>query len=208
MDARQAAQNLELIRTLMERTVQYQLLTARAGLAAGTLAVLGAILILFLDQNNPWVFGLVWGSVFAGSVLATCVGSVLRSRARGEPVWSRQGRAVLLALAPSLFAALVLTVFFFSGFGRQAGVSHLWLPGIWMLCYGQGALATASFAPAPIRPLGISALLAGGVTLWLGPEWASAAMGVVFGLGHIGLGAALLMAEHREASIRLHRSVA
>jgi hypothetical protein len=36
MDARQAAYNLEVIRTLMERTCQYQLLTARAGLAAGS----------------------------------------------------------------------------------------------------------------------------------------------------------------------------
>ena len=41
MDARQAARTLEVIRTLMERTCQYQLLTARAGLAAGCLAGLG-----------------------------------------------------------------------------------------------------------------------------------------------------------------------
>ena len=34
MDARQATRTLEVIRTLMERTCQYQLLTARAGLAA------------------------------------------------------------------------------------------------------------------------------------------------------------------------------
>jgi hypothetical protein len=33
-------------------------------------------------------------------------------------------------------------------------------------------------------------------------------MGIVFGLGHIGLGSALLVAEHREHAIRLHRSVA
>ena len=36
MNARQAAMNLQVIRTLMERTTQYQLLTARAGLAAGS----------------------------------------------------------------------------------------------------------------------------------------------------------------------------
>ena len=43
MDSVQAARNLELIRTLMERTTQYQLLTARAGLAAGSLAGAGAL---------------------------------------------------------------------------------------------------------------------------------------------------------------------
>lgn len=202
MDPRQAAQNLELIRTLMERTVQYQLLTARAGLAAGCLACVGALTFTVVEKADALVFGVVWAIVFAGSLLATCIGTVLRSRERGERLWSRQARAVLLALTPSLFAALVLTAFFF---GRG---EHLWLPGLWMLCYGQGAWATASYAPAPIRGLGTASLLMGAVTLWLGPAWSVFMMGLVFGIGHIGLGAALLVAERREFSIRLHRSVA
>src|SRR4051794_26308892 len=115
MDAQQAARNLELIRTLMERTTQYQLLTARAGLAAGCLAGAAALAFLVpgIDQANPWVFGGVWGGVFVGSVAATCIGTCVRGRQRGEQVWSRQSRAVLLALAPSVFAALVMSVFFF-----------------------------------------------------------------------------------------------
>src|SRR5262245_6119876 len=105
MDAQQAARNLELIRTLMERTTQYQLLTARAGLVAGSLAGLGAVSFLILDAANPWQFGVVWSVVFIGSVLATTIGTVLRGRENGERIWSRQGRAVLAALAPSVFAA-------------------------------------------------------------------------------------------------------
>jgi hypothetical protein len=46
------------------------------------------------------------------------------------------------------------------------------------------------------------------LTLWLGPPWAIPMMGLVFGLGHIGLGTALLIAERRQPSVRLHRSVA
>src|SRR5947209_6923287 len=202
MDARQAARNLEVIRTLMERTCQYQLLTAKAGLVAGTLAGVGALLFASLDAANPWHFGGVWAAVFAGSVLATTVGTVLRGRERGERVWSRQARAVLLALASSLVAALALTVFFF------ARGDHLWLPGVWMLCYAQGALATASYSPPPIRWLGVSVLFLGGLTLGLGTAWAVPMMGLVFGVGHIGLGGVLLAAERRQASIRLHRSVA
>ena len=49
MDSREAARSLEVIRTLMERTTQYQLLTARAGLTAGALASLGALSFLWLD---------------------------------------------------------------------------------------------------------------------------------------------------------------
>jgi hypothetical protein len=202
MDARQAAHNLEVIRTLMERTCQYQLLTARASLAAGSMAGAGTLAFFFLDAADPWQFGLVWLVVFLGSLCATLLGTVMRGRESGERVWSRQARAVLLALTPSLFAALVLTVYFF---GRG---EHLWLPGVWMLCYGQGALATAAYAPTSIRWLGVAVLLMGALTLWLGTAWSVPLMGVVFGLGHIGLGTALLLAERRENYLRLHRSVA
>jgi hypothetical protein len=202
MDVRQATRTLEVIRTLMERTCQYQLLTARASLAAGSMAGVGALLFLLLDAANPWHFGVVWGVVFAGSLLATTLGTVLRGRQQGERIWSRQARAVVLALAPSLCAALALTVFFF------AQGWHLWLPGVWMLCYGQGALATSVYAPSPIRWLGVAALVLGCVTFCLPKEWAVLMMGIVFGLGHIGLGTALVIAEHREAALRLHRDVA
>jgi hypothetical protein len=204
MDAREAEQNLELIRTLMERTVQYQLLTARAGLVAGSLALLGAGLFLWLDPTEPIAFAAVWGGVFLGALTATCVGTAIRSRRTGEVVWSRQARAVLLALAPALFTAMALTALFF----RLGDAMHLWLPGIWMLCYGQGALATSAYAPAPIRYLGVASLLGGALTLAFGPGFAIVMMAVVFGGGHLGLGAALLAAEKRQNSVRIHRSVA
>ncbi|HEV3237056.1 MAG TPA: hypothetical protein VGZ25_08715 [Gemmataceae bacterium] len=202
MDARQAARTLEVIRTLMERTCQYQLLTARASLVAGTMAGIGALLFLILDPTNPWQFGMVWGGVFAGALVATFVGTVLRGRESGENVWSRQARTVLQALAPAVIAALALTAFFFSR------GDHLTLPGIWMLCYGQGALATASYAPWPIRWLGMSFLALGTITLCLGSGAAVMMMGLAFGIGHIGLGTALLMIERQQTAIRLHRSVA
>jgi hypothetical protein len=201
MDPNQAARNLEVIRTLMERTTRYQLLTAHAGLAAGCLAGTGALLFVFLDPANPRHFAAVWGLVFAGSLLATAVGTLMRGRETGEKVWSRPARAVVGALAPALAAAAVFTVFFFS-----RGM-HLWLPGVWMLCYGQGALATSAYAPTAIRWLGLLMLLAAPVTLALGPQWSIALMGVVFGLGHVGLGVLLLITE-RQQTPRLHRSVA
>jgi len=202
MDARQAARNLEVIRTLMERTCQYQVLTARAGLVAGILASAGALLFFILDPSDPWAFGGVWGMVFTCSLVVTALSTVSRNRQQGERIWSRPARAVVWALAPSLFAALILSVCLF------AWEMHLWLPGMWMLCYGQGALATSTYAPPPIRWLGIAVLLGGTVTLWLGPSWAVIMMGLVFGLGHIGLGTVLLVLERRQSVLRLHRSVA
>jgi hypothetical protein len=202
MNAQQAGETLEVIRTLMERTTQYRLLTASASLAAGNLACAGALAFMVVDQGNPYHFGVIWGLVLVGSLLAATVGTIMRGRERGERVWSRQARAVVVALAPSFFAAAVLTVFFF---GRGM---HLWLPGIWMLCYGQGALATSTYAPASIRGLGLAMIMFGGPALWLGPAWAIVLMGIVFGLGHVGVGVALLVAERRETRLRVVHDVA
>ena len=201
MDPRQAAHTLEVIRTLMERTCQYRLLTAGASLAAGTLAILGALAFLVFDAADPVSFAAIWGFVFASSMTGSFVGTLLRGREVGERVWSRQTRMVLLALTPSL-AAAVLTVFFF------LRGDHLWLPGVWMLCYGQGALATSAYAPSGIRWLGIAMLGLGALTLALGTSWAVVMMAVAFGVGHLALGFALLSEERRERSVRLHRSVA
>ncbi len=202
MDSEQAGRTLEVIRTLMERTCQYRLLTAGASLAAGSLASVGALAFALLDPADPAAFGVVWGLVFFGSLLGTCVGTLMRSREVGEPVWSRPARAVVLALAPSLFAGLTLTAFFF------ARGLHLWLPGVWMLCYGQGSLATAAYAPRPIGRTGLFLLALGALTLGLGTAWSVPMMGFGFGGGHLALGAALLAEERRDVRLRLHREVA
>jgi hypothetical protein len=177
-------------------------LTAGASLAAGTLAILGALAFFFLDPGDPVSFASVWGFVFASSLMGSCVGTMLRGREVGERVWTRQTRMVLLALTPSLVAAGVLTLFFF------LRGEHLWLPGVWMLCYGQGSLATSAYAPAAIRWLGVAMLGLGALTLALGAGWSIVLMAVVFGGGHLLLGFVLLSEERRERAVRLYRSVA
>ncbi len=202
MDAKRATETLEVIRTLMERTTQYRLLAGGAALASGLMAGLGALVFLFLDASNPNHFGAVWGLVFAAALLATTVGTVVRGRECGEQVWSRQTRMVLAALLPGLFSGGALTgVFFDQGL-------HLLLPGVWMLCYGQGALATTAYAPGCIRALGLAMLPTGALTLWLGPSVSILMMGLAFGVGHIVVGTILLLAERNEAVPRLHRVVA
>jgi hypothetical protein len=202
MDPRQAANTLEVIRTLMERTCQYRLLTAGASLAAGTLALLGALTFLVVEAGDAGAFAAVWGFVFASSLTGSFVGTLLRGREVGERVWTRQTRMVLLALTPSLAAGLALTGFFFTR------GEHLWLPGVWMLCYGQGALATSAYAPSAIRWLGVAMLALGALTLALGTGASIVMMALAFGAGHLALGFALLSEERRERALRLYRSVA
>jgi hypothetical protein len=193
MDPRRAEENLELIRTLMERATRYEYLSARAGMLAGGATLLGSLSFLWLHPTDPLAFGLVWTAVLAVSLAGTLLENMRELRAAGEPPWSRPFREVCRSLAPAMFAAVVLTVDFFMH-GR-----HLELPGLWMLCYGCGALATTTYAPETVRPLGLSFLALGTLTLCLGPTWSIVMMGVAFGGGHIVMSLTLLKDQRRVA---------
>lgn len=186
MDRRRAEENLELIRTLMERATRYEYLSSRVGLIAGGAAVLGSLSFLYLDAARAVSFAAVWGSVFAVSVGTTLWENWREVRAAGETPWARPARQIARALVPALVMALALTV---REFARG---HHLGLPGVWMLCYGTGALATTTYAPPVVAPLGIGFMAMGLVTLWLGPGWANVMMGLTFGGGHLILAATLL----------------
>lgn len=191
MDHERAEQNLEIIRTLMERGTRYEHLSARAGLQVGAIAVAGALSFVWLDPAAPHAFGEVWGAVFA---LALCVmvrEQVAEVRAAGVELWTRPAREIVRSLLPALAMAAALTV---QAFARGR---HLELPGIWMLCYGVGALATSTFAPPVVFSIGVAFLGCGALTLWLGPAWAVPMMGLVFGGGHLLLGVGLLSARRR-----------
>ena len=69
---------------------------ARAGLAAGSLATMGALLfcVLGLDPANPAAFGAIWALVFAGSLIATLVGNAVASI-----VWSSTAGSIATTIA-------------------------------------------------------------------------------------------------------------
>jgi hypothetical protein len=195
MDRRRAEENLELIRTLMERATRYEYLSARAGLQVGALALAGSFSFLWLDPARPAAFGLIWGAVFGASLAVTIREQIREVQAAGAPLWTRPAREIVRALLPALAVALVLTIHAFTR-GR-----HLELPGIWMLCYGCGALSTLTYAPPALGAMGVGFIGCGTLTVFLGPAWSTLMMGIAFGGGHLVLGARLL--AQRRQTLRL-----
>ena len=202
MDARQAAHTLEVIRTLMERTCQYQLLTARAGLAAGCLAGVGALLFLFLDAGQPRA---VRRRLVAG--VPRLAAGHLHGHGDARP-GARRARLVAAGAGGAAGPGAVAV----RGPGADRLLlrrgKHLWLPGVWMLCYGQGALATAAYAPRSIRWLGVAFLLLGAADAVAGAGLGRADDGPGVRPGARRPGRGPPDPERREASLRLHRSVA
>jgi len=191
MQRTRAEDDLELIRTMMERANRYEHLSARAGLKVGLVAILGALSFCWLDATRPVTFGSVWGVVFLTSVAVTVHEQVREVRALRLPVWTGPARRLVQALLPACAVASILTCQAFVH-GR-----HLELPGIWMLCYGCGVLSTMTYAPPVVLPIGVGFLVLGALTLFLGPGWAVFMMALTFGVGHLALGLRLALLERQ-----------
>jgi hypothetical protein len=198
MQLEHAEHTLETIRTLMDRSQRYEHLSGYSGLLAGGTALLGcAVLGLKLLPFGPDLdFAMVWIAVFAVAFAGHLLITFGRARQRGESVWSRQARTVLLAVLPSFTVGLAVTVVM----GRLDRPDLL--PGLWLLLYGCGALATSFFAPRSIAWLGATCLAIGLASLVASPSHAIMTMAIGFGVTHIGFGVGILIAEKREAHLR------
>src|SRR3989441_964853 len=157
MQLEHAEHTLETIRTLMERSQRYEHISGYSGLVAGAAVILGsAALSLNLLPFDPHTnFALVWTTVFTVAFAGHLLFTFGRARQRGEPVWSRQARTVLLAVLPGFAAALAVTALMW----RLDRLDLL--PALWLTLYGSGALATSFFAPRSIAWLGAICLAIG-----------------------------------------------
>lgn len=198
MQLERAEHTLETIRTLMDRSQRYEHLSGYSGLLAGGTVLLGSAVLGFglLPFGPRLDFTAVWSAVFAIAFAGHLAITFGRARQRGEPVWSRQARTVLLAVLPSLGASLAITVLM----GRLDRLDLL--PALWLLLYGCGALATSFFAPRSIAWLGATCLALGIISLVALPGHALMTMALGFGATHIGFGVSVLVAEKREARSR------
>lgn len=198
MQLEHAEHTLETIRTLMERSQRYEHVSGYSGLLAGTAAMLGCAALGFhrLPFDPRTNFAVVWIAVFAVAFAGHLLFTFGRARQRGEPVWSRQARTILLAVLPSFGAALAVTAVTW----RLDRLDLL--PALWLTLYGCGALATSFFAPRSIAWLGATCLALGIGSLLAPHSHAILTMAVGFGVTHIGFGVGVLVAERREARAR------
>jgi hypothetical protein len=198
MQLEHAEHTLETIRTLMERSQRYEHISGYSGLVAGAVTLAGCVILRLglLPLAFPANFIVVWSAVFGIAFASHLVLTFGRARQRGEPVWSRQARTVLLAVLPAFSAALVFTALIW-----RIGRPDL-LPALWLTLYGCGVLATSFFAPRSIAWLGGTCFALGILGLLVPHTYPILTMAIGFGITHIGFGAAVLIAERRESRTR------
>jgi hypothetical protein len=206
MEPNAAAEHLQVIRTLMERSALYRRTLAPIMLyvgAVGTLAGLGGLAVGFdaLAQFYAW-----WLSAAALALAGAFLIARRQAVRDGEPFWSPPTLRVTQAMAPPLAAglALSLALLLFNATPPR---------GLFVLAnalfYGCAVHAAGTFMPRGMKLFGWivivtsaagSAALAAIEPAVAGPRLAHAVMGCVFGVLHLAYGGYLYATERRETN--------
>jgi hypothetical protein len=209
MDTNWAAEHLQVIRTLMERSAVYRRALAPIMILNGALGVAGALIGTAMGIDLPRHFILFWACV----AVVAMAGSFLLVRRQAlkasEPFWSPPTRRVTQAMLPPLVAGgIVGTIGFLALPATQDRFAQmfamLWLPVGWVILYGCAFHAAGFFMPRGMKIfgwafiLGACLILAVGMPKSLRPfDYGYGIMGFFFGLLHLAYGTYLYFTEKR-----------
>jgi hypothetical protein len=207
MESNWAADHLQVIRTLMERSALYRRALAPIMLTTGLLGIAAGAAGHWVPFDSAAGFAGFWIAVGAAATAISYLLARRQALRESEAFWSPPTRRVTQALLPPLFAGLVLGALAAAcpGFDFVPVES---LPAIWMLLYGCALHGAGFFMARGIKLLGwifVSCgcliAVAAGLTHFLVPlREAHIVMGAVFGGLHLAYGAYLFFTEKNKAS--------
>ena len=208
MNPNWAEENLQTIRTLMERSALYRRALAPVMLYVGIVGITASIMGYVLKLNSNTAFVLFW----MGAALSAVAGAIILMRRQAlkdsEPFWSPPVRRVGQALLPAYVIGLMIGVFVIS-LGRMSGAHSNELQFLvilfWVWFYGCAVHAAGFFLPRGIRFLGWIYVLLGGIMLFgsmltdgrLARIPAHLVMGLFFGGIHLAYGIYLYFTEKK-----------
>ncbi len=199
MDAEKAAEELKVIRQLMERPVRYSTQSGLGAILAGCAALAGLAADFYFSQRYRshrhtamWINIGVWAGVFVTAFASVTLLTHLRERARGMPFWSAVKMRILRTILPPFVAGVGLTLAIVFRWYYGVGANEWGLiPAVWMLFYGAALWQVGEFAVREVRVLGVAFILAGLVdaAFGQGPPTRYLALGATFGGFHLIYGA-------------------
>jgi hypothetical protein len=205
MKTKWAEDNLQTIRTLMERSAVYRRALGPVMVLAGVIGIIGGIVGWQMRIDSSRGFVLFW----MGIAIIALAGAFLLVRRQAlkdsEPFWSPPTRRVAQALTPAFAAGLVVSVpFVLYDWTDTAWV--WWLPVMWASLYGLALHSAGFFVDRGIKAFGWLFLLLGFVMFLAGtcllrfvnPLWqAHIIMGGIFGGLHLAYGIYLYFTERK-----------
>jgi hypothetical protein len=154
MNPKWAEENLQTIRTLMERSALYRRALAPIMLLAGALGIAAAAIGLWLHFNSPLAFGLHWLTTAFVAIAGAFLIARRQALKDNDQFWSAPTRRVALALSPPLVAGLLLGITFTFVPSGGAIDMTLFLPFLWALFYGCALHSAGFFMPRGVKWVG------------------------------------------------------
>jgi len=202
MEANWAADHLQVIRTLMERSALYRRALAPIMLACGVIGIAAATAACFVKLNGPAMFAGFWLGV---GVVASLISFLLVRRQAlkdAEPFWSTPTRRVCQALLPPFLIGLTGAVIFLTFKDLTPGAGWF-LAVLWVCVYGCALNAAGFFMQRGIRLFGWGFVVGGCIAFVAGElrpslqtaEAAHYLMGIFFGVLHLAYGVYLYFTE-------------
>jgi hypothetical protein len=215
MEPNWAAQHLQVIRTLMERSALYRRALAPVMTLNGLLGTAAAVGGVVGGVGTPRGFVGYWMTVAVAGVAGSFLLARRQALKDSEPFWSPPTRRVAQALLPGLFLGFALGVVLLEpGTMARATVTDdpelalSWLPLVWVGLYGCALHAAGFFMPRGMKifgallVLGSSAICVSGVAFGTrAPIAGHAIMGLFFGLAHLAYGVYLYFTERHGNSL-------
>jgi hypothetical protein len=202
MNSNWAEENLQTIRTLMERSAVYRRALAPIMLFAGALGVAAAVVGTLFHLDSIRAFGSLW--LCAAVIVVTGAFLIARRQALKdkEDFWSPPTRRVGQALLPPLFAGMFLGLIFAFAVGLADPVA---LTFIWLLFYGCALHSAGFFMPRGMKLFGWIFIGFSSMTLCvlvfilpqdleINANWL---MGFFFGALHLAFGTYLYLTEKK-----------
>ena len=190
-DAREAEENLRVIRALMERSTKFSTFSGLSGVCAGMASIIGCIITrLYIPDPGafPVQFLALWSTVIVIAVGADYLLMKRRAAQVGKRVLSRLGKQMVIASVPGLGTGAIVTFYL---------LQHHLLGSVypfWMLAYGLAVSATGLFSQREVSLLGVAFLIAGAACLFA-TGIGLPMMAVTFGGFHIVYGLAMSRKE-------------
>jgi hypothetical protein len=206
METNWAEENLQTIRTLMERSAIYRRALAPIMLFAGIMGLLTMGLGLFFHMDSTREFFGLW----LGAAILAVAGALFLARRQAlkdrEAFWSPPTRRVTQALLPPLLVGLCLTMLLVSINTDEDLQLDLVFALIWILFYGLALHAAGFFMPRGIKIFGwLFIASACGLYCAFMAEWVHNTdfsshwlMGFFFGVLHLAYGVYLYLTENRK----------
>jgi len=172
-----ALDNLQYIRTAMERAGSFTAVPGVGGIIIGCTALLVAGWARRLGDAEAWLA--TWLGEAALASLIGIAGAAHKSRKANLPLLSGPGRKFLLGFAPPLFAGALLTFVLYRA-GLMAAI-----PGTWLLLYGAGVFCGGAASVKAVPVMGICFMALGTAALFAPCGWGNALLATGFGGVHI-----------------------